>query len=467
MPTDGHFEEFSKKADLFGGCRREDEARSLLLKGRQEATEVGNGAFQHYFSGELAYLSKDFTTAIQEELQAANLAPSNQHILSSVAIVYCMLGKYKDAVEWSTRSLALDKDNTYALRSHSYSLLRSRRLPLSISFARKAVELDPNDPSCHRTLGMALLQAGEYREALRSVRKAIRIRPSFVAAKELEAIVLGLSGKKALAVTKLRKLLAQAPQAENLKPWLFRFEDDVRALEMDAKRSGEQRERLLKLDAWRSLSARTAHRIGNQVFAAKGAIHELRSLATPTIEEQIRDIEASHVQIQRICDEFRQFSTDQKPVFKTTDVNLLVQEALRRIQSASSQLTISPPAVALVPECKWDQNQIIQALSELLENAVHHTPPGGRISVGVEPIGKGRQSWVRISIENTGEGVPASIKKRIFDPFFTTRPGGTGLGLAIVEHTIANHKGTIIENGVPDECARFVIEIPAEPFKAI
>jgi signal transduction histidine kinase len=466
MPTSGHFEAISKQVDLLWACGQTDEARSILMKARQEAAEAGDEVFSRYFTGELACLARDFTTALQEEMQAANLAPGNPRMSSSVAMIYSFMRKYQDALEWSTKAYAIGRNNADALSAYAYALNNVGQSSKAIPYGRKAVKLDPDNPFSHYALGLVLMSVDRHEEATRSFREVIRLHPSYQMAQEHEAVTLGLSGKKAQALAKIKKLLVQKPQDSWLTSWLFRFEDDVRKLnELAAKSESEQKERRLKLDAWRSLSARTAHRIGNQVFGAKGAIHELKALATPEINEQIRDIEACHLQIQRICEEFRQFSTSQRPVFKLIDVNLLVQEALRRIQPISSQLTITPPDVAMVPECKWDQNQIGQALSELLENAVRHTPPGGRISVAVEPFTKGRKAWVRITVENTGEGVPTPNKKRIFDPFFTTRPGGTGLGLAIVEHTMATHQGTIIESGVPKEYARFVIEIPADPVK--
>ena len=70
---------------------------------------------------------------------------------------------------------------------------------------------------------------------------------------------------------------------------------------------------------------------------------------------------------------------------------------------------------------------------------------------------------VRLTIRDTGPGIPAEILPRIFDPFFTTKEvgQGTGLGLAITYGIIQEHGGTIHAANPPEGGASFVIEFPA------
>ena len=87
-----------------------------------------------------------------------------------------------------------------------------------------------------------------------------------------------------------------------------------------------------------------------------------------------------------------------------------------------------------------------RAISNLLSNAINHTPRGGRVSVRVEPgIGNG----VRISVENPGEDVAPEHLPRLFDRFYRVDPArqrsteGAGLGLAITKSIVAAHNGTV------------------------
>ena len=69
---------------------------------------------------------------------------------------------------------------------------------------------------------------------------------------------------------------------------------------------------------------------------------------------------------------------------------------------------------------------------------------------------------MRLTIEDTGRGIPPDVLPRIFDPFFTTKDvgEGTGLGLAITYGIIQEHDGTIHAMNLPGGGARFTIELP-------
>ena len=231
------------------------------------------------------------------------------------------------------------------------------------------------------------------------------------------------------------------------------------------QRLEDERDRQIKLDAWRRLSARTTHRIDNQLFAASGALRSLKAETGSLQTEEVLDIEACLERIGRICAEFRRFSTEQPPKPKPTDVRLLLQEAVRRYSKSAEGIEIKAELPALLPECQWDLQLIEQAVTELLENAIRHTPKGKKVSVRAEPSEMEGRQYLRIIVRNDGKGIEAKYKGRLFEPFFSLRPGGTGLGLALVSQIIKNHKGTIRETGEPGSFARFEIEIPARPFE--
>jgi two-component system, OmpR family, heavy metal sensor histidine kinase CusS len=91
-----------------------------------------------------------------------------------------------------------------------------------------------------------------------------------------------------------------------------------------------------------------------------------------------------------------------------------------------------------------DRSLMLRAVSNLVSNAIAHTPPGGTVTLGAGAEGDA----IRIEISDTGTGIPAEALPRVFDRFFRVDPsrskssGGTGLGLAIVQSIITLHGGT-------------------------
>jgi signal transduction histidine kinase len=92
-----------------------------------------------------------------------------------------------------------------------------------------------------------------------------------------------------------------------------------------------------------------------------------------------------------------------------------------------------------------DPEALREALTNLFDNALRHTPPGGRIRVTTQRAGQ--DTVVRVS--DTGSGIPAEHLPRIFERFYRVDPGrsrqegGTGLGLAIVKHLVEAHGGRV------------------------
>jgi two-component system sensor histidine kinase PilS (NtrC family) len=101
---------------------------------------------------------------------------------------------------------------------------------------------------------------------------------------------------------------------------------------------------------------------------------------------------------------------------------------------------------------KVDRQQFRQALWNLVINGAEAMPSGGVLFLGVEES--------NIYVEDTGPGIPESIRDRIFDPFFTTKDCGTGLGLSTVYAIIDAHGGRIEVGTGREGGARFTIRLP-------
>ena len=109
-----------------------------------------------------------------------------------------------------------------------------------------------------------------------------------------------------------------------------------------------------------------------------------------------------------------------------------------------------------------DETQLTSMFTNLVDNAVKYTPPGGRVEV----TGGCEGSEVVIWVSDTGIGIPEGKLPRIFERFYrvdkarSKETGGTGLGLSIVKHVAENHGGRVAVESTPGEGSTFTVYLP-------
>jgi signal transduction histidine kinase len=110
-----------------------------------------------------------------------------------------------------------------------------------------------------------------------------------------------------------------------------------------------------------------------------------------------------------------------------------------------------------------DESRLLQVFRNLVENAVEHTPRGGRVRVEVREEARRGRPGVRCDIRDAGPGFDAADLPHVFEPFFSRRAGGTGLGLSIVHRIVEQHGGQVEAANHPDGGAVVGVWLPAEP----
>jgi two-component system phosphate regulon sensor histidine kinase PhoR len=127
------------------------------------------------------------------------------------------------------------------------------------------------------------------------------------------------------------------------------------------------------------------------------------------------------------------------------------------------------------PAIAGDGDRLVQVLTNLVDNALRYTPAGGQVTLAVHPIAgqapaggpAGAPTGVRISITDTGPGIPPAELSRLFERFYQVdksrarKKGGTGLGLAIAKEIVEAHHGVIRVESIEGLGTRFVVELPA------
>jgi len=115
-----------------------------------------------------------------------------------------------------------------------------------------------------------------------------------------------------------------------------------------------------------------------------------------------------------------------------------------------------------LPPAWADPDMLMRVFSNLCDNALRHTPTGGKVVIEARHQG----NMLEVAVTDSGKGIPPEALARIFDRFYRadtsrqTRTGGSGLGLTIVRAIVEAHGGTIRAENVPQGGARFIFSLP-------
>jgi signal transduction histidine kinase len=197
------------------------------------------------------------------------------------------------------------------------------------------------------------------------------------------------------------------------------------------------------------LMDRVAELVQSQKLFISRAAHELRTplhiillelgkISDPRARRATNDV----VDMSNTVDRLLQLARiDAITEFEAADIDLaaITQQALDRLKPLAQARNTTISLKVLSPQAfKGDPASIYEALRNLLENAIKHTPPGTRIGITCGPT----LSW---TIEDNGAGLPEDGLQALFEPFHRGRfnGDGAGLGLAIVKQTMDLHGGVI------------------------
>ena len=153
--------------------------------------------------------------------------------------------------------------------------------------------------------------------------------------------------------------------------------------------------------------------------------------------------------------------TDYPTLVDVRSVLMTVLARMRRVAKKDITLQWKRFGKAAQYTVYGDETQLTSMFTNLVDNAVKYTPPGGRVEV----VGGSEDSEITIRISDTGIGIPGKIP-RIFERFYrvdkarSKATGGTGLGLSIVRHVAENHGGRVTVQSTPGEGSTFTVYLP-------
>jgi signal transduction histidine kinase len=237
-------------------------------------------------------------------------------------------------------------------------------------------------------------------------------------------------------------------------------------------------------------------RLASLGVLASGIAHEIRNplagikTMAQTLEEEMAPGDSRQEYLSRIIrqvnrlDEllkaFFSYARPRPPIKKWHDLPDIVHEVTMLLNKriSSTNVVLEEKYAKNLPQIFVDLNQIQQIFINLILNALDAMPKGGTLTLTAEPVRTALKAvdrrrknfrrklqetlYVKVSVQDTGSGIPAEHLDAIFDPFFTTKSQGTGLGLSIVYRILEEHGGEIQVSSKVGKGTTFTLLLPAE-----
>lgn len=229
----------------------------------------------------------------------------------------------------------------------------------------------------------------------------------------------------------------------------------------DRKRIEEQLRRTERVAELGTLASGMAHEIGTPMNVILGRAEYLMDrVKEEPVKKGLQTIVAQVERITRVMNQLLAFARRKPPERGPLVLKDIVEDSLElfRERLAKSGVTVQLALDDHCPAAQADADQMSQVMINLIMNALHAMGDGGTLRVGLEP----EQGGIKLTVADTGHGIPKDALPRIFEPFYTTKEfgKGTGLGLTVVKGIIEEHQGSLTVDSEEGRGTRFTIVLP-------
>jgi len=253
---------------------------------------------------------------------------------------------------------------------------------------------------------------------------------------------------------------------------LRRLVEAFNGMAEDLRRQRAELERTNRLAAWADMARQVAHDIKNPLTPIQlNAEHLARVHADrgrplgPVVDDCIASILGQVRLLRQISAEFSSFASSPQPRPQPQDLTALVNEIVGPYRAGlAGRVTFEVDVDRALPAVRIDRLLVSRALTNVIENALHAMPNGGRLRFTTPP--PERPGMVRLAVADSGVGMDDEALQRIFEPYFSTKATGTGLGLTIAKRNVEASGGHITVQSAAGVGTTVTMEFPVAQARA-
>jgi signal transduction histidine kinase/ActR/RegA family two-component response regulator len=238
----------------------------------------------------------------------------------------------------------------------------------------------------------------------------------------------------------------------------------------ERRRIEEEIQKAQRIESIGVLAGGIAHDFNNllAIILGNAQLAILKPEGDIAFTKYLQNIEEGIDRATALTQQLLTFSKGGAPVTKTSSIVSLLKESVKfALSGSNAKCELSIPEDILPVDI--DKGQIHQVINNIIINADQAMPEGGIINVLVENIKGANEKnlllknikYVKITIKDTGVGVPKEHLQKVFDPYYTTKTKGSGLGLATAYSIIKKHEGFILVDSELGVGTCFTIYLPA------
>jgi signal transduction histidine kinase len=234
--------------------------------------------------------------------------------------------------------------------------------------------------------------------------------------------------------------------------------------EMEQARLQNSLRRTETMSALGALVAGVAHEVRNPLFGISSTLDAMdaRFGAQEMYQRYMQVLRGELERLNELMRELLEYGKPPAQTFATAPIEEVVAEAIATCEPLAKRasVTIANRLPTAPMPILMERPRMVQVFSNLIENAIQHTPAGGAVTLRAGEVDDDGRRWVECAVEDSGPGIEPEDLRQIFDPFFSRRRGGTGLGLSIVHRIVEEHGGRVAAANRSSHGAVLTLRLP-------